>query len=298
MELFQLRYFIKAAELRSFTRAAEACSVSQPALSQSIQKLEDELRQPLFERGGRQISLSDAGQRFLTRAREVIRLADEARATMTDDGETGTLRITAIPTVAPYLLPTLARQFAQRQPLVQLELSEDVTEQALKRCRSGEVDVVILALPRSESDFDFTLLCTETLLAVLPVEHPLQSVTQIDIAALENEPFVLLDEVHCLTGDINSFCKRNRIQPRIASRSHQLTTVLELVANGFGISLIPEMAMARHVDPRLIYRRLAGAQPTRQIGLCTNPYRFRSKVQKSFEQLVIESCAKTPAVGH
>lgn len=291
MELFQLRYFVKAGELKSFTRAAEACCVSQPALSQAIQRLEDELRQPLFERGGRQIALTEAGQRFFAHANQIVKLADDAKAIMTDDGQSGTLRVSAIPTVAPYLLPHLARQFVERFPLVRLELSEDVTEQALKRCRSGEVDVVLLALPINEPDFDLVPLRKEELQVVLPRDHRLAALDELDLGTLEAEPFVLLDEVHCLAGQIVSFCKRNRMQPLIASRSHQLATVLELVASGFGISLIPQATVEHHADLRLVYRRLQGEQPSRQLALCSNPYRFQSKVQKAFQQLVIESCS-------
>lgn len=286
MELFQLRYFIKAAEFRSFTRAAEACCVSQPALSQAIQKLEDELRQPLFERGGRQISLSDAGQRFLPRATQIIKLADEARATITDDGETGTLRLSAIPTIAPYWLPRLAKSFASRFPKVQLELGEDITEVALKRCRSGEIDLALLALPLDATDLDVVPLREEELLVALPREHSLATTQAFSIADLEPFPFVLLDEVHCLAGSIVSFCKRHRLQPQTTNRSQQLTTVLELVAHGFGVSFIPQMATERRADPRLVYRSLNDQRPTRQLAMCSNPYRFQSRVLKAMQSLV------------
>ncbi len=282
MELFQLRYFLKVVEHSNFTRAAESCSVSQPALSQAIQKLEDELRQPLFERSGRQVSLSDAGRLLLPKAQQIVRLAEEARAAITDDGKTGCLRIAAIPTVAPYLVPELVQSFSQKLPEVRLDVQEEVTDQALKRCRAGDVDVVLLALPVTTTDLDVEPLMEEELSLVLPVDHPLAQADQIRIADLEPYPFVLLDEAHCLSGDILGFCKRNRVQPLTTGRSNQLITVLELVSAGFGISLIPNMARDFHQSPRRVYRSLAGDRPTRRIAMCSNSYRFQSRIQKAF----------------
>lgn len=289
MELFQLRYFLKVVEHSNFTRAAESCCISQPALSQAIQKLEDELRQPLFERTGRQIALSDAGRLLLPRAQQIIRLADEARASITDDGKTGSIRVSAIPTIAPYILPEIARSFSRKLPEVQLEIQEEVTEQALKRCRAGEVDVVLLALPVVATDLDIEPLFDEELSLVLPIEHPLAQVDQVHIADLEPFPFVLLDEAHCLSGDIQSFCKRNRFQPLTTGRSNQLITVLELVSTGFGISLIPNMAMDFHQSPRRVYRSLTGDIPTRRIAMCSNSYRFQSRILKAFLEHVRET---------
>ena len=286
MELFQLRYFLKVVELGSFTRAAQASSVSQPALSQAIQKLENELGQPVFERLGRQVELTDAGRMLLPRATQAVQLVDDARASITDDGESGLIRVSAIPTIAPYLLPSLLGEFARDLPRVQFEVQEEVTDQVVKRLRHGETDVALLALPFDATHLEVAPLLEEELLLVLPAGHELADRKRITLQTLREYPFILLDEAHCLSDNVISFCHRKAFQPITTGRFAQLATVLELVALGQGVSLVPEMARAVDHDPRRVYRSLSGERPTRRIVLCWNPYRFQSRVQKRFAEFV------------
>ncbi len=286
MELFQLRYFLKVVELGNFTRAAEASSVSQPALSQSIQKLEDELGQPVFERLGRRVELTDAGQMLLPRATQAVQLVDEARASITDDGESGLIRVSAIPTIAPWLLPSVLREFTPQFPQVQFEVQEEVTDQVVKRLRHGETDAALLALPFDATHLDVVPLFEEELLLVLPAGHELAERKRITLQTLRDYPFILLDEAHCLSDNVISFCHRKAFQPITTGRFTQLATVLELVALGQGVSLVPKMARAADRDPRRVYRSLSGERPTRRIVLGWNPYRFQSRVQKRFIEFV------------
>src|SRR5688500_7354435 len=147
MAIHQLRYFTKVAELGNFTRAAEACFVSQPSLSQQIIKLEQELGQPLFERLGRTVRLTEAGKILKPRADQVLALLDDAKARITDDPAGGRLSIAAIPTVAPYFLPHVLQEFSNEHPRAHLEVIEEVTRDALHRCHAGEVDLALVALP-------------------------------------------------------------------------------------------------------------------------------------------------------
>lgn len=286
MELFQLRYFLKVVELGNFTRAAEANSVSQPALSQAIQKLEDELGQPVFERLGRRVELTDAGRMLLPRATQAVQLVDEARASITDDGESGQIRVSAIPTIAPYLLPSVLGEFASQFPQVQFEVQEEVTDQVVKRLRHGETDAALLALPFDSTHLEVVPLFEEELQLVLPAGHELADRKRITLRTLREYPFILLDEAHCLSDNVISFCHRKAFQPITTGRFTQLATVLELVALGQGVSLVPQMARDADRDPRRVYRSLSGERPTRRIVLSWNPYRFQSRVQRRFLEFV------------
>ncbi len=274
MELFQLRYFLKVVELGNFTRAAEANSVSQPALSQAIQKLEDELGQPVFERLGRRVELTDAGRMLLPRATQAVQLVDEARASITDDGESGQIRVSAIPTIAPYLLPSVLGEFASQFPQVQFEVQEEVTDQVVKRLRHGETDAALLALPFDSTHLEVVPLFEEELQLVLPAGHELADRKRITLRTLREYPFILLDEAHCLSDNVISFCHRKAFQPITTGRFTQLATVLELVALGQGVSLVPQMA--RDADPRSarVYRSCRRT-PDTTIVLSWNPYRFQ-----------------------
>lgn len=286
MELFQLRYFLKAAEREGFTRAAEELGVSQPALSRAIANLESELGQPVFERQGRKVALTDAGRLLQSRAQQVVTLIEETKNEITDDGESGRLRIAAIPTIAPYFLPGVLREFSREHPRASVLIQEDVTENALRKCAQGEVDAVILALPVPARNMEVEELFEEELILVLPTEHPLAKKRTILLKDIEPYPFVLLDEAHCLTDSIISFCRQSSFHPIAVERTNQLTTVQELVALGHGISMIPAMARQLDTSDRRIYRSLSDVRPTRKIALCYNPYRFQSKLLVRFRECV------------
>lgn len=291
MELSQLRYFLKAAELKNFTRAAEACFISQPALSQQILKLEEELKQPVFERQGRQVSLTPAGEVLRERAEQILTLVDDVRGRITDDGETGRVAVSAIPTIAPYLLPDVLRCFAERFPKSEIEVNEDVTEALIKRVQQGEVDVGLVALPVEARYLKIETLFEEELLLAMPAGHPLADRKRVTLTDLTGLPFVLLGEAHCLTGNVLSFCQRKAFQPVMTGRTSQLATVQELVALGHGVSLIPASAARLDASDRRTYRSLSGEKPTRTIALCWNSYRFQSRLLKAFLDCVREKLA-------
>ena len=169
MEIDQLRYFLKIAEFGSYTLAAEVLQVSQPALSRSIQKLEEELGQPVFERKTRSIVLTDAGTLLQSRAQEALTLLEDTKAELTDDGQIGRVRVGAIPTIAPYFLPRILQRFASSFPKANALIQENTTDNLLKSCRQGEIDLAILALPIDAKHLDYELLFEEELLLVLPV---------------------------------------------------------------------------------------------------------------------------------
>jgi LysR family hydrogen peroxide-inducible transcriptional activator len=284
MDLDQLRYFLQVAERNSFTRAAEDLRISQPALSRSIQKLEEELGQPVFERRTRAVSLTDAGLLLQSRAQQVITILEDTKAEITDDGQSGRVRIGAIPTIAPYFLPEVLRKFSQEFPKANLVVQENTTDHLLKSLTQGELDLAILALPIPARYLEAEELFEEELLLVLPPNHPLVSQEKIRLSDIEPYPFVLLDEMHCLSDNIVSFCRQRAFQPVAVERTSQLAMVQELVSLAHGISMIPAMARARDQSDRRVYRSLVGKKPTRTIAVAWNPYRFQSRLIEAFRE--------------
>ncbi|MDB5347336.1 MAG: transcriptional regulator, LysR family [Schlesneria sp.] len=285
MELDQLRHVLKLAEVGNFTRAAEAVGLSQPAFSRSVARLEEELGQPIFERQTKRVSLTDAGQRLHAKARQILSLVEDATAEFTD-GDDGRLRIAAIPTIAPFLLPELLKEFGSQYPRATVIVQEDTTERLLKQLSDGEIDAAILARPIDAKYFDVEDLFEEELLLVMSTDHPLRDKKQIRIADIESLPFVLLGETHCLTGNVLSFCQQKSFHPVSVERTSQLATVQELVSLNHGVSLVPVMAAKLDTSHRRLYRSLAGPKPTRKIVLVSNPYRFQSQISQAFKRLV------------
>lgn len=286
MDIEQLRYFLKVAEHSNFTRAAEDIGISQPALSRSVAKLEEELGQPVFERQTRKLQLTEAGQLLQSRAQQVVTLIEDTKAEITDDGETGRVRVGAIPTIAPYFLPELLRAFSESHPRANVIVHEDTTDQLLKAVTDGVVDLAVMALPIEARYLEIEELFDEELLLVLSPEHPLAEKKQVRLSDIESLPFVLLSEAHCLSDNIVTFCRQKAFHPVSVERTSQLTTVQELVSLDHGVSMIPSMARECDESDRRVYRSLSGTKPTRKIAIVWNPYRFQSKLVKAFLELL------------
>ncbi len=284
MELDQLRHFVKVAELGNFTRAAESLGLSQPALSRSIARLEEELGQPVLERQTRVTVLSDSGRLLLERARRILSLVEDAKAEIRDDGRSGRVRVAAIPTIAPFLLPRFLGTFSQDYPEAVVVVHEDATAGLLKKLADGEVDVAVLARPVKTKQLRFEDLFEEELLLVMSADHPLSARKRPRMADIESLPFVLLGEAHCLTENILGFCRKSAIHPVSVERTSQLATVQELVALNHGVSMVPAMARVLDQSHRRVYRSMAGTRPTRKIVMAWNPYRFQSRLIEAFKQ--------------
>ncbi|QEF99571.1 Hydrogen peroxide-inducible genes activator [Stieleria maiorica] len=284
MELDQLRYFLQVACDGNFTRAAEHLGISQPALSRSIGRLEEELGQPVFERQARCVALTDAGRLLQGRAKEVLVILEDTLAEIVDDGRSGRIRVGAIPTIAPFFLPELLRRFATDYPDATVVVQEQTTDALLKDCADGKVDLAILALPIEAKYLEIETLLDEELMLVLPPDHELVSKPSIVLSDIEQIPFVLLGEAHCLSDNIVSFCKQQSFHPVSVERTSQMATVQELVSLSHGISMIPMMARRLDQSDRRVYRSLSGVRPTRTIVAVWNPYRYQSRLLESFRQ--------------
>ncbi len=263
-----LRYFDALAQHGHFGRAAEACAISQPALSLQMKELEQILGVTLVERGARQIRLTAIGEAFGLRARDILRSVDElANLARASAGPlTGRLRIGVIPTVAPYLLPKVIHNLAACFPTLDLRPREAVTQKLVDDLREGRLDVAIVALPVSEPSLEETPLFSEEFVLVRPASDAGKPVPNPE--TLRTMRLLLLEEGHCFRDQALSFCKMSPGVPRDLMDSSSLTTLVQMVGAGIGVTLIPQMAVAIETrTARVSVARLAVPRPTRIIGL-------------------------------
>ena len=267
MEMQQLRYIVAVARTGNFSRAAEQCHVSQPSLSQQIQKLEDELGDRLFDRMKREAKLTPPGEAFLRRAVRILEEVDAARREATDAKEllSGTVTIGVLPTIAPYLLPDVMAAFTKKFPGVEIIVQEDTTARLLKLLLAYEIDFILASQPIHDERLELRELFTEELLLALPRGHPLLRKREVASADLENERLIIMKEGHCLGDQVLRFCDRGDLRTQISFRSAQLETIQALVRAGLGISLIPAMALRSGLGGSLEYRPVKSPRPERKI---------------------------------
>ncbi len=269
------RYFDALARMGHFGRAAEVCSISQPALSAQIKELETILGAPLVERTPRNIRLTTLGVEFLGRARKVLydvdHMSDLAR--VYDGPLTGLLRMGVIPTVAPYLLPQVIRHLSDTMPDLDLHPRETITETLLRDLTESRLDFVIAALPVSEPGLREFALFDEEFVLVRPKADQHKPVPSP--ARLEQMKLLLLEEGHCFRDQALSFCDITSADPSLRMEGTSLSTLVQMVSAGLGITLIPDMAVrleTRGAD--VAVSRFPDPKPTRTIGMIwrkTNP---------------------------
>ncbi|MEZ6071988.1 MAG: LysR substrate-binding domain-containing protein [Pirellulales bacterium] len=262
--------------------------MAQPSLSQQVIKLEKELGQPLFDRLGRRVQLTEAGRALYDRAVSILADVDEAKRRVVDVGESGVgeVHVGAIPTIAPYLLPAVFKQFHRRFPNASPVLHENLTEATIGGVVAGQLDVGILAMPIENEQLVVETLGHDELLLVTSADHPLADKQRVTMADVAEQPFVLLSETHCLGEQIVSFCGQQSCRPLVSCHSAQLLTVQELVALGHGVSLIPRMAAVMDRSRTRKYRSLHGARPSRTLALVWHKHRHRSPLVMAFQEMV------------
>jgi LysR family transcriptional regulator, hydrogen peroxide-inducible genes activator len=265
--LKQLRYFDALSRHCHFGRAAEACAISQPALSMQIKELEELLGGGLLERGARQIRLTKFGEEVAQRIRDILRSVDElgdfARASR--DRLAGRLRIGMIPTIAPYLLPTVIGNLNRVHPELDIHVRETVTPKLIEELMEGRLDTAIVALPVSEPSFTEVALFSEHFLLVRPGAD--EGTPVPTSRTLREMKLLLLEEGHCFRDQALSFCKMQSSPHEVLDAS-SLSTLVQMVSAGIGVTLIPEMAVA--VETRsapVSVARFKNPQPSRTIGM-------------------------------
>ena len=286
MELHQLRYFVAVARTKNFSRAAEQCHVAQPSLSQQIIKLEEELGERLFERTKRRVSLTAAGDVFRAHADQVLERVESAYDGMRElrGLAYGRVRLGVLPTIAPYYLPQRLRLFTERFSAVEVVVHEDTTDQLASAVLANEIDLALVSFPLDRPGLASEVFFEEKLLVALPSGHALSTKRHIKLDDLEKEAFILMKEGHCLSGQALQFCRMNGFSPRVSFRSAQIETVLAFVSKGWGVSLVPEMAI-----PGVTYRPLAGVK--RSIGIIRREARPMSPAVRALAEFLAKAAA-------
>jgi LysR family hydrogen peroxide-inducible transcriptional activator len=266
--LKQLRYFDALARHCHFGRAAEACAISQPALSMQIKEMEEALGGVLIERGARQVRLTNFGEKVAERVRDILRSADElgdfARASR--DRLVGPLRIGMIPTIAPYLLPTVIANLARMHPELDIHVRETLTPRLIEELGEGRLDTAIVALPVSEPSLAEVALFAENFLLVRPGNDEGTPVPSRQ--TLREMRLLLLEEGHCFRDQALSFCNMQSSSPREVLDASSLSTLVQMVSAGIGVTLIPEMAVAVETRSASVsVARFKNPQPSRTVGM-------------------------------
>lgn len=296
--LRQLQYVVAVADELSFRRAAERCRVAQPSLSAQLAQLERALGVVLFERDRRQVLLTSAGRDLVERARRLLLDADdlEDAGRRAADPFAGTLALGVIPTISPYLLPTVAPALRARFPRLTIAWREDRTEACVARIGSGDLEGAILALEAEVGDVEHELVARDPFVLVTPRRHPLaRARTPATTGDLGGEDLLLLDDGHCFRTQALEVCARSRAR-EVEFRATSLSTLVQMVAGGAGITLLPALAIETEARrARLAIRPLASPAATRTIALVWRP---RSPLGPALRQIgaAIRAAYPTPTV--
>jgi LysR family hydrogen peroxide-inducible transcriptional activator len=296
MELSQLRYVMAVADTGNFTRAAARSNIAQPSLSQQIINLERELGHKLFHRMGRKAVLTEAGTVFLERARRILFEVEDATKELGDHPSLERkITVGAIPTLAPYLLPTLITRCRKRFPNLQVNIREDFKVTLIQEILEGELDLALATLPVADPSIQVEVLWKEPLILAVAKGHPLASKDRVIGSDLANETFILLGSSSSLTAQVRRFCGENNFEPRIGSRCAQVATVKALVGIGTGISILPRVARSAEDEDSLVYITLADAEPFREIAVLRHMQRYQTRGAEQFLSLLREGAAELAA---
>ncbi|MEZ0091159.1 LysR substrate-binding domain-containing protein [Streptacidiphilus sp. EB129] len=294
--LAQLRAFVAVVEHRHFRDAAAAIGMSQPALSGAVAALEESVGAQLVERTTRKVIITPLGERVAGHARGVLaelhRLTDEVEASRRPF--TGPLHLGVIPTVAPYLLPVVLNLARDQYPDLDLHVHEERTPQLLDGLGSGRLDLLLLALPGGPGMVDIALY-DEDFVLVTPPEHPLAGRADVPRDVLLDLDILLLEEGHCLRDQALDLCREVGAEPG-ATRAAGLSTLVQLVAGGLGVTLLPATALDVETgrSDRLAATRFAAPAPGRRIGLTHRPGSARTPEYQRFATSLREALAPLP----
>jgi len=293
--LRQLQYVVAVAEALSFRRAAERCHVSQPSLSAQVALVEDALKVRLFERDRRRVLLTSAGRELVERARRILVEVDDLvkAADRIGDPLSGTLRVGVIPTISPYLLPTIAPRLQAEFPALSLAWVEDKTATLIKDLESGALDAAIVALEAEVGDVEHAVIAKDAFLLACAPSHPLaKKSTPTSPRELNGVDVLLLDDGHCFREQALSYCRAQKAH-ELEFRATSLSTLVQMVAAGRGVTLLPELALgteARRADLKL--KRFIEPAPGRTIALV---WRRRSALAAALTKVAVVLRAAYPA---
>jgi LysR family hydrogen peroxide-inducible transcriptional activator len=297
--LRQLRYLASLARHRHFGRAAADCAVTQPALSMQVRELEREIGTELVERRSSDIALTETGLEVARRAEHILAatrdLVDFARHR---DVLTGKLRLGIIPTLAPYVLPHVLPKLQSLYPLLRLEIRETQTQSLLGELVSGELDAVMLALPVVGPEVESLSLFDDRFMLALPAADASPSTDSIAVEDVDQRRLILLEEGHCLRDQALALCATARGDVPASLGASSLATVMQMVANGYGVTLLPEIAAGvEGRDRRVKLVRFAEPEPARTIGLAWRRTSPRKRDFAALGEIVTEALGRSQRVA-
>ena len=276
MTLTELRYIVAVARERHFGRAAAACYVSQPTLSVAIKKLEDELGVAFFERGKNDIKITPVGERIIAQAKRVLEEVEGVKriAKQEHDQLDGPLRVGAIYTVAPYLLPQLIPILHKQQPRMPLVIEENYTARLREQLLQGELDAILISLPFAEPGITVRALYEEPFMVVLPAAHPWRERAAISVKELAAEGVLMLGAGHCFREQVLSVCPDCQSAAADdylgrAMEGSSLETIRHMVASGLGVTVMPCTATGavKYAQRLLVLKRFKPPVPKRRVAL-------------------------------
>jgi LysR family hydrogen peroxide-inducible transcriptional activator len=296
LKLKDLRYLVAVADTRHFGRAAALCNVSQPTLSAQLKKLEDYLGTQLVERHPRRISLTEAGELVVARARRMIEASDEIVAAIATqrDPLAGKLRMALLPTIGPYLLPLVAARIRRKLPQLELLLYEYQTAPMLEHLHAGTIDMAVLALPVPAEGLVQLPLFDEPFVVAVPDHHALSTRKSVTAANLRDETVLLLEDGHCLRDQALDVCARSRIREKQDFRATSLETLRQMVASGGGITLLPSLACSGAYNHArgVTTVPFARPMPVRHVGALWRKSSARGSACEAIGAIIVEAVAR------
>jgi LysR family transcriptional activator of glutamate synthase operon len=245
MELRHLTYFVAVAERLNFSRAAEDLHVAQPAISQQIHSLEKELGEPLFERTGKRVQLTDAGQTLLPHARQILSAVEAARDAIRERGNLvrGTAKLGSPPTVSAHFLPSRLTAFEKKFPGLDVRLREAGTDSLLKFVEQGELDLAIVSVDALPSSVEWQAILEEAYVVAVGHRHPFSQRGGVSMSELSEEAFILFPDGYKLREVTLAACQAAGFKPHIALDGGSMQSALQFVAAGLGVAVVPQMAL-------------------------------------------------------
>lgn len=302
MNLRDLKYLLALADHKHFGRAAAACFVSQPTLSTQIKKLEEELGVPLVERAPRKVMLTPAGRDAAERARRIVAEVEQMKegARRSQDPEAGTVRLGMFPTLGPYLLPHVIPRIRERFPSLELLLIEEKSDVLLSRLHEGKLDAALLALPVHDDQLHSEFLFEEPFVLAVPEKHALAKRDSLDLAELNDQKLLLLEDGHCLREQALEVCRLSGANEKSEFRATSLETLRQMVAANVGITLLPTLAIrppvARSQNIHLL--GFSHSHPSRRIAMLWRRSSamndFLMKLSRVFSELPAELFSPLP----
>lgn len=267
----QLKYLCAVAEYRHFSKAAKACFVTQSTLSAAIQELESQLGAVIFERNNKTVLITPLGERLLQQARKILGDVEDfvSLAHTNDEPLSGEIRLGVIPTIGPFLLPPILSDLRHSYKKLKLFLKEDLSASLAQKLQQGQLDLIIIAFPYVLHDVETLKLFKDEFLLCLPPGHEMEKLDKVRQKHLRGESLLLLEEGHCLRDHALEACKLDSSDAALVYQGTSLHTLVQMVANGLGVTLLPEIAIDGDVlgDTHLQVKHFTNENVSREIGM-------------------------------